>query len=253
MHRYEGVLLSRVRTWVLVVAFLALAIGLGASIMAGAKLDYLQRLVRKRTRPRAALGPHTRIFLWPDAWLVVKSRNLFAVQRALSLHSPQPCSWLEGFTNADKLFISPPVKGWILVFGVGLPRPREDVDASFRFVLDLSRKFGQVRFFSADRRLHHHAWVKARKGRILRAYAWAGTTLWHQGNPNPAERELDLSCFDYAEPLQEISSKLDAVADANVEKVPLLAARWGLDPAVVLRRFPFNEYGVTGRAACHYS
>lgn len=215
--------------------------------------DFLHQFRPKQTQPRALLIPPTRFFLWPDAWLAVKSRNLFAIQRALRLHSPQPCSWLEGFTNADKLFISPPVKGWILVFGVGLPRPREDVDVCFRFILQLSRKFGQVQFFSADRRLHHHAWVKARKGRILRAYAWAGTTLWQQGNPTSAERKLDLCCFDYAEPFQETLSKLGVVVAANVEKVPVLAARWGLDPAVVLKRFPFHEFGVTGRATYHHS
>lgn len=67
--------------------------------------------------------------LWPETWLAVKSRNLLGVQEALSLHNPRPCSWLEGFTNADTLFVAPPVKGWILVTGRGLPIPSEDVDA----------------------------------------------------------------------------------------------------------------------------
>ncbi len=229
-----------------------LAIAVWASIMAGTKLDLLHRFGRKRTRPRAALGPRTCSLLWPDAWVAIKSRNLYAVQRALSLHNPQPCSWLEGFTNADKLFVSPPVKGWILVTGLGLPRPRQDVDACFCFMLDLSRKLGEVQFFSAHRTLHYHAWVKARNGRIVRAYAWAEATLWQQGTPTRAETALDLRCFGYAERCPEISSNFDAVVNANLEKVPLLAARWGLDPAVVQVRFPLNELGVTGRAAYHY-
>jgi len=72
----------------------------------------------------------------------------------------------------------------------------------FVFVLsfNLSRKLGQVQFFSANRIFYHHAWVRTDAGRILRAYAWAGRTLWQQGAMTPAEVELDVHCFDYGEP-----------------------------------------------------
>ncbi len=192
------------------------------------------------------------IFLWPESWLAIKSRNLFAVQAALSLHNPKPCSWLEGFSSADQLFIAPPVKGWILVTGSGLPAPDEDVDVCFRFVLDLSRKLGQVQLFSANRASHHHAWVKAQNGRVLRAYAWAGVTLWQQGTPTRAERDLALNWLDYGEPLPDNPFDGQEIMAGNVGKVPLLAARWGLDPASVQEHFPLNEHGITGKAAHHY-
>ncbi len=228
--------------------WLVLAIAVWAGIVVGTRC-FLHRYGRRQSQPKAPLVPQAYVSLWPDAWVAVKSRNVFAVQKALSLHNPRPCSWLEGFTNADKLFVSPPVKGWILVTGAGLPRPRQDVDACFCFMLDLSRKLGEVQFFSAHRTLHCHAWVKARNGRIVRAYAWAETTLWQQGTPTSAEKELAFRCLGYTEPFPEIASKSEATVNANVEKVPLLAARWGLDPAVVQVHFPLNEQGVTGRAA----
>lgn len=213
----------------------------------------LHRPTGKRARFKANLASLNFSSLWPDAWLAVKSRNLFAVQKALSLHKTQPCSWVEGFSSADKLFISPPVKGWILVAGAGLPKPRQDVDACFRFVLDLSRKLGQVQFFSANRALHYHAWVKAQNGCIVRAYAWSGITLWQQGLATRAEMELGLKCFDYGEPLTQGPVETCGVVDENVEKVPLLAARWGLNPALVQEHFPLNEHGVFGQVTYRYS
>jgi hypothetical protein len=167
----------------------------------------------------------------PHCWLAIKSRNLAAVQTALDLHNPKPCSWREGLAGEEQIFIAPPVKGWILVFGPGLPEPSEDVDACFRLACNLSRKFGQVQLFSASRILHHHAWVRADSGSIVRAYCWAGQTLWKQGKRTAAERDLEVTCLDYDDSLALGSFALPDQIAANVEKVPLLAARWSLDPA----------------------
>jgi hypothetical protein len=127
-----------------------------------------------------------------------------------------------------------------------LPDPAVDVDACFRFVVDLSRKLGQVQFFSASRILHRHAWVRVEGGRVVRAYAWAGETLWSQGPRTPAEKELGLKCFDYGEsPDGAPGGRLELVV-ANADKVPLLAARWSLDPAQVDEGFLAQEQGIAG-------
>src|SRR5262245_38195411 len=60
-------------------------------------------------------------FRRPGCWIAVKSRNVLAVQSALGLHNVRPCSWFEGLAAEEKVFISPPVQGWILVMGCGLP------------------------------------------------------------------------------------------------------------------------------------
>jgi len=193
---------------------------------------------------------HSCIYRRPGCWLAIKSRNLRAVQTALGLHNPKPCSWMDGLE--EKLFIAPPVNGWILVMGSGLPDPSEDVDACFRFLVGVSRKLGQVQFFSASRVLLHHAWVKADKGRVTRAYAWAGRTIWKQGARTSAEKELELKCFDYLEPSERtFFGQPDAIL-ANVDKVPLLAARWSLDPARIDERLLENERGVAGEPSRRY-
>ena len=150
------------------------------------------------------------------------------------------------------LFIAPPVRGWILVTGSGVPDPSEDVDACFRMLLHLSRKLGQVQFFSASRILNHHAWVRMESGRVVRAYAWAGTTLWQQGERTLAERELGLECRDYNEPAERDDFfHTDAIVP-NAEKVPLLAARWSLDPGGIDERFLEDECGVAGEPSRRY-
>jgi hypothetical protein len=188
----------------------------------------------------------------PTSWLAIKSRNLVAVQSALGLHHVKPCSLLEGLTGHEKLFIAPPLKGWILVFGSGLPDPADDVDVCFRFIVNLSRKLGSVQFFSANRALTHHAWVRADAGRIVRGYAWAGRTLWQQGQRTPAEIELDLHCFEYDDADAPTPFIFSDIMSANVDRVPLLAARWSLDPAGIDQRVLSREYGLAGEPSRAY-
>jgi len=188
----------------------------------------------------------------PGCWLAIKSRSLRAVQAALGLHNAKPCSFIEGMSGGEKLFIAPPVNGWILVLGAGLPEPSEDVDACFRFVVNLSRKLGEVQFFSASRVVQEHAWVRAYRGRVVRAYAWAGKTLWKQGRRTTAEKELDLKCFDYTETAERNSFAEPDVIATNVDKVPLLAARWSLDPACIDERLLEQERGIAGEPSRSY-
>jgi hypothetical protein len=185
----------------------------------------------------------------PNRWLAIRSGNPYVVQAALGLYKPTPCSWEEGLTAAtdQKLFISPPIKGWVLVFGASLPDPADDVDRCFRFVLDVARKLGQVQFFSYNRVVNHHAWVQADQGKIQRAYAWAGKTLWNQGLATRAEMDLGLTCFAYAEsPSRHNFAQSDPLS-TNTDRVPMLAARWSIDPAAIDTRALKQSNGITGR------
>lgn len=199
---------------------------------------------RESSSERRLFGP---LFL-PSRWLAIRSTHLHAVQSALRLHKSKPCSWEEGLTAAHerKLFVSPPIAGWTLVMGASLPDPADDVDRCFLFLLELSRKLGHVQFFTLNRVLNHHAWVQAEQGQILRAYAWAGRTLWNQGRMTRAEVELGMTCLDYTEQADLSDFGASEAAGANTDRVPLLAARWSLDPATIdLRRFRETQ-GIAG-------
>jgi hypothetical protein len=172
-------------------------------------------------------------FEQPARWLAVRAVNPSVVQAALKLHRPTPCSWEEGLAEAreDKLFISPPMAGWVLVVGSGLPEPSEDPDRCYHFLTGLSRKLGHVQFFSASRIVHHHCWALLERGRVYRAYAWAGETLWNQGPVTGAEKDLDLLCLEYASEPNPFA--LREALSANAEKVNQLAARWSIDPGAI--------------------
>ncbi len=190
----------------------------------------------------------------PNTWLAVKNRDLHAVQSALALDNTKRCSWTEGLAGDgnQKLFVSPPIAGWILVIGAALPDANDDIDACFRFLLDLSRKLGHVQFFSADTVLNHHAWVQVESGRVLRAYAWAGKTLWNQGKPTPAETDLGMRCYDYTETPEPASFASSEPISNNSDKVHLLAARWSLDPDEIDERFIDREWGIVGESSRHF-
>ncbi|MBI4659740.1 MAG: hypothetical protein HY735_12945 [Verrucomicrobia bacterium] len=181
-------------------------------------------------------------------WCAIRASSVKAVQAALGLHNPRPCSWEDGMSRLSEhtLLISPPIDGWILVVGHGLPDPTDDVDNCFRLLLNLSRDLGQVQFFCVHRAVNHHTWVRAEDGRIQRAYAWAGETLWNQGRATPAEVRLGLKCFAYGETTEDRDGYPNDILQANTDKVHLLAANWSLDPLAVEDRLLSAGQGVVG-------
>ncbi len=171
--------------------------------------------------------------------MAIRSANPKIVQAALGLNRSTLGSWSEGMVGGRDFFISPQVHGWVIVTGPGLPNPSDDVDACFHFLIALSRRLGHVQYFHANGILHHHAWARMDEGCVTRAYAWAGETLWNQGVKTLPEIELGLKCFAYGE-----SPATTNNAEANVKKVPLLAARWSLDPAAINSRFVKHFTGI---------
>jgi hypothetical protein len=188
----------------------------------------------------------------PPLWMVVRSTDPGKVQSALGLNQPTRCSWTEGMTGARKFFVGPPVNGWIIVTGSGLPNPSCDVDECFRFLARISGQLGEVQLFHADRILHHHAWARAENGVVTRAYAWAGETIWNQGAKTPVETELSMKCFGYGEEPNADSWAAVEWTAANVGKVPLLATRWSLDPARINERVRKYADGVAGESSRDY-
>ena len=128
-----------------------------------------------------------------------------------------------------------------------LPEPGEDVDKCFRFVVELSRKVGLVQFFSVNRAVNHHAWVCAEQGSVQRAYAWAGKTVWNQGPLSKAELELGLKCFAYTDAEERMDFGRPDPAAINTERIPLLAARWSVDPTSIDARLLRQNQGISGQ------
>ena len=239
----------------LLILVLGIALGIGITCLL-VVVNFLRRgrqpgrrPLRRRELPHPERRYTSAMLNVPSRWLAIKSGNPQLVQAALGLHNPTPCSWEEGLTvsHEQKLFISPPVGGWILVMGSNLPEPGEDVDKCYLLVLELSRKLGQVQFFSINRAVNHHAWVQAEQGTVIRAYSWAGKVMWNQGRMTRAEMDLGLKCFGYGDGEDRIDfGKVDP-AVVNTERVPLLASRWSLDPTSIDARMLKENQGISGQ------
>jgi hypothetical protein len=169
----------------------------------------------------------------PTRWIAIQSTHLPAVLAALPLRNRRYCSLEEGLAEAreHRFFITPPMhRQWILVFGADLPDPAEDVDECFHLLRHLSQQLGRVQFFSRHAPVNHHAWAWAEQGRIVRGYAWAGRTLWNQGAMTAAEQAIGMRCLDYEESEEESGGFPGTGSSANLDRLPLLAARWSVDP-----------------------
>ena len=160
----------------------------------------------------------------PASWVAIRSVEPEAVRLVLP--------------TEGNFSISQRVNGWVIVTGPDLPSPNDDVDACFLFLTALSRELGHVQFFHAEKFTHHHAWARLDEGCVTRAYAWADETVWNQGAKTMAETGLGMKCSGYGE-----NSMTNEIAKNNFEKIPLLAARWGLDPAMLHR-----TDGITGES-----
>jgi hypothetical protein len=210
-----------------------LAMGVGTVVFFG--IIILHRRAREQRHAANAapkqLRPGRGLAQGPVVWLAVRSTHSKTILTALGSSHPAPCPWRDGISGQCELFISPPVNGWIIVTGSRLPQPGHDVDACFHFLVRLSHALGHVQFFLADAVRWHHAWVQVQNGVVTRAYAWVDETMWNQGPKTLAEIELNMKCFDYGEGAEDRT--MEESAAANVEKVPALAARWSLDPAML--------------------
>lgn len=218
-------------TWMLLVAhFLAL----GVAVMVFGWMIFLQRRHRmaETLRPdaREISQPRAIQAIRPSTWLAVRTLEPEAVRATLA--------------DKDAFFISRRMNGWVIVTGPGLPDPGDDVDACHFFLTALSRELGHVQFFHLEKFSAHHAWARMDEGCVTRAYAWAGETIWNQGATTLAETGLGMKCSGYGEDAEIGFWTAKKNAAANVEKIPLLAARWSVDPEMLHR-----AGGITGESS----
>ncbi len=144
-------------------------------------------------------------------WFAVRSDDVGKVIASLGLSEPQAANWSSGLTALNErrfklvgnkyVFISPPVKGWILVVGSELPYPdnregkeRKRINSNFERMFGvLSEAFPEVHFFGSYRVVDFVAWARSRGGKIERVTAVAdGDALANFGALTSEERSLGL-------------------------------------------------------------
>jgi hypothetical protein len=191
---------------------------------------------------------YTALINMPHHWIAVQGVSAEAVVNALKLKNLNECTWTDGLVDAgqNRIFISPRIGHWTLIMGDGLPDPATDVDTCFHFLHHLSIHLGHVQFFSANRALGFHAWAKFYQGNAVRAYAWAGQTVWNQGPMSAAEIKLGATCHQYFEDEHLPWQEQQEISAHNIELIPALAARWSIDPAAIDARKISPYPGLSG-------
>jgi hypothetical protein len=117
-------------------------------------------------------------FGYKSRWIAVRSVNQRSVAKALELIKLQDCNWESGFYAGPKksIFLSPPIDGWILITGYGLPYDNvENSHGRIKKILNtLSRSFGEAQFFETHRVSESHCWIISKNGIVSRSYSYDG-------------------------------------------------------------------------------
>lgn len=235
-----------------------------------------------------------RLFGGRVGWFAVVSDDMALVARVLGLGAIQVANWKSGLKVActpqppsespnRRVFVTPPLDGWVLVVGASLPYPVE-ADGSNneleriarRFdalMLRLASHFDQVQHFASYRTSNFVTWTR-RTERTYRSFTYGdGCVYLNRGAQTKAERErglpdltgMDLGSANQAlfQLLADEQAKKDALLDSGLSlheamqrvgrsampdesHVAELAGLWSLDPARIEERFHAKSTGLLG-------
>lgn len=212
--------------------------------------------IMKSTEPPPGLGDElsTEPVLDPDPdqplsfgdrtiWLAIRAQDGKRVAEGLGLRQLQPANWKTGLAcihgNGDstrRVFVTPPVNGWILVAGA-LPEPGDDLndEEAMPFLKEVASHFPDVQYFGTHNLVDWHAWAVVKQGKLRRAYSYIGDLglkNWDLGPKTRVEQELGLNFFDPDDPSADDDnywSRPDLHYPTE-ENVLQLAAHWSINP-----------------------
>lgn len=233
-------------------------------------------------------------FGYKVGWFAVQSEDAALVARVLGLEAVQVANWKSGvkaaFTSDPyaespliRVFVTPPLDGWVLVVGASLPYPVQSEGSNAglaqiarRFdalMLRLASHFDEVQHFASHRVSSFVSWTR-RTERTYRSFTYGdGWVYINRGAQTTAERELglsDLTGMDLGASTEALSNRLaeeQAQTDAlqasgmspkeatqrvgrnampNETHVTDLAGRWSIDPTGIADRFQEKSTGLLG-------
>jgi hypothetical protein len=181
----------------------------------------------------------------PDmSWIALKTSDTVAVVGALGIGNPVSANWDCGIGTVydddlgeNRVFVSPPVEGWVFVVGTCLPHPhgRFFVDKCTPLLLDLSSQFGDVQYFACYNELDLYAWAKLTAGRLVRGFGIGDDgVVWSRGRTTREERLLGLKLFE----LRGVRGRKgdaggELLMHPTPEHVMRLAGDWSLNPTLL--------------------
>jgi hypothetical protein len=186
-----------------------------------------------KTVPDSAVG-----FGYKCMWFAVKTDNKNMLAEILKLKNISDCNWQVGIDMAYKgsVFITPPIDGWTLACGWGLPHgdSKEGIDEVKNILKTLSKEFGEAQFFCTHRVTEYHCWIKATNGQVDRVYSYlgeSGKNVAIEGQPTEFERTLNLANTFSDESKDDKYFEREDIVWADEELLMKVAEHWSIDPS----------------------
>lgn len=196
-------------------------------------------------------------FGYKMAWFAIPTEDSERVISAFGLKKPIPTNWVTGiqtvYSDLAHAFVTPPVDGWTLVLGLGLPSfDTEEITREFlAFIETVAASFPDFCYFGTHRVVDFHGWMRVSNKKILRAYAYLGErgeTLYESGKKT--EEEIDLGFHFFDERSQEAKSEAyferKDLRYPNEEDVMRISAAWTINTQTLNQR---TEKGIGCLAA----
>jgi hypothetical protein len=196
-------------------------------------------------------------FGYKTAWVAIRADNPKIVATALELQNVKPTNCVYGVwhaveTDEYQVFVTAPVKGWVLA--VGVPFLFEADDHQETRIVPLSKQFGEAQFFASIRTSDAYLWARATKGEVVRLFYEGDGTRRTQGHETTEEEELGFRFFDSSSPESTQPGywqrkDLTFVDETSVLKV---ADKWSVDPTKLGEMGLSPELGLLGSLSTDY-
>lgn len=175
------------------------------------------------------------------AWLAIRTSDASRVAEVLGLDAIEVANWRTGIGSVyderlsqSRVYLTPPVNGWIFVVGLSLPQPlsRGFVDKCTPMLLDLAGAFPEAQYYLCYTPMDFYAWARVAEGKLVRAFAIGDEgIIWNKGKATKEERGIGLK---FAEVRGVKARKADVGPPMPVypteAHIMHLASCWSLDP-----------------------
>ena len=174
-------------------------------------------------------------------WFAVKTSNQQRIAEMLKLKNVAKCNWRVGIDKAYEgaVYITPPINGWTLACGLGLPGggdSKERINEIKQILSAMSSEFGEAQYFCTHRVVELHCWIRALKGKVTRVYSFSGEdggNIMIEGIPTEFEKQNHLINTFSKEAKNEHYFETNGLVIPDEEFIMKLAGKWSVDPTQI--------------------
>lgn len=182
-------------------------------------------------------------------WAAVSTENTELLLKVLDLAKIAESDWVNGMTKArdGEVFVLPPIEGWTLMTGWGLPTPdhAHGIVRSKELIDDLSENFGEAQLLGNFRGSGAAFWMRSINGETERLYSIGDGKAFIEGTPTEIEKQWDL--IDPSSPEAAQEEYWDRMVYPEAEHVLEVANNWSINPMELEQREDLAETGYVGR------